>query len=300
MEQDETLLDSPNPEWTQSDNPAQSPQAAYDYLSSVAFPHGLYPDTAQVLDDVLDDVMQTVTQPLFAIARALDGADQTRMMPDGIFHFVSAVYEQEAQNGDDDAVLYLGRLYYYNHYGHQDHARAAALFEQAVEADVDEAFYLLGKCCLEGDGLPQDAARAFHIMTKQALVAQDCGCCMLLGDMYQQGLYVDCDPVTAEALYNRAWDICSNQKNSMLAADILLRMGRMQLAVPLEESGGGGAWRAAQFYFQQAELCCYDQRDLQIEDAEEKLQEARQGQADAREKIENLQAQQAEQVRSLS
>jgi TPR repeat protein len=300
MEIAETLPGSPGLDLDAADDFARSPQAAYDYLSSVAFPHGLYPDTVQILDEVLDDVMQTVTKPLFAIADALEGADATRPMPEGIFRFISAVYQDAAQSGDARAAQGLGRLYYYPHYGHVNRSRAVLLFEQAAAGGVNGAFYMLGKSYLRGDGVPRDPARAFHLMTKRALVIQDCGCCMLLGDMYDQGLYVDPDPETAAALYDRAWDICSQQDDTLLAGDILLRLGRSRLATPPEKADGDGAWRAAQFYYQQAELYLYDQRDLQFDDAAGKLMEARRGQLAARAKIEDFHAQRRDEAGSLS
>lgn len=293
MTMDEITFGTEGPAYI-NDEFARSPEAAYDYLSNASFSHARYPETVGILSDVLDDVMQAVNRPLYEIAQALEGADHTQVMSDDIFRFVAAVYTGEVEAGNTVAAFFLARLHYYEHFGHTSKKQAVRCLETAVADNVGAAYFLLSKCLLEGEGTEPDPERAFHLLVTRALLADDAGACYLLGDMYAEGIFVTQNAITSSGLYSRAWDICNEQRDAIISADVLLRLARVRLETPFELTEDDSPYRAAQFFYQQAELYCYDQLDLQFPDAPRKLEEARAGQKQARQKLVRWRALKAE------
>lgn len=164
---------------------------------------------------------------LTVIVLQLDEADKDQIMSEDILWFMEKAYYDAANCIDDKYWFSLASLYYYDRYGHVDFAKAVEYLEKAVETGDGRAEVLLGKCYLNGEGVPQDYEKAFHLLEKGALLDFSGEAIYLLGDMYLNGWYVKQDKPQAYQMYLRTMNILDYR--DLTCADVYLRLAAYEL-----------------------------------------------------------------------
>lgn len=256
---------------------------AYHVLSNAHYPLAVCKETNSVLKWVLNIEMQELNCPPAEAAEELDEADQDQIMADDIFRFLEKAYYDAAHCIDDKYWFSLGRLYYYDRYGHVDLEKAVFYLKKAVEHLDGRAEVLLGKCYLNGEGVEQDYEKAFYLLLKGALLDYSGEAVYLLGDFYLNGWYVEQDKPQAYQMYLRAHKLLDREDDE-LDADVLCRIGDYKL----NEIGEHEAVFNALSYYQRAERLYYVQKKHHVRGAEQGLVRSRQGQIAVRERLAEL------------
>lgn len=144
---------------------------------------------------------------------------------------IVAYFEKAIANGDAEAALNLGALYYAGQFVPQDYRRAIELYQIASRCEYPviaaRALCNLGYCFYYGRDLSVDYGKAFMYFAKGALQYDDPNCCYKLGDMYQFGKYVEQDNTAAYCLYQKACYNCDD--NDRAYPDIMKRLGECAL-----------------------------------------------------------------------
>ena len=108
-----------------------------------------------------------------------------------------------AEQGDASSQVSLGRMYRDGDGVPQDHAKAAHWYRKAAEQGHTGGQVALGRMYYDGEGVPQDDAKAAHWCRKAAEQGNST-CQWSLGSMYHYGDGVPQDDVRAYAWYNLA------------------------------------------------------------------------------------------------
>jgi TPR repeat protein len=113
-----------------------------------------------------------------------------------------------ARRGDIDAVALLGWFYDTGRYVQQDRARAAQLYQRAVE-DNPSVQWRLGVMYDLGQGVPENPQQAVRLF-RQAASENDANANASLGVMYANGRGVPTDYQQSMRYYRRAADLGSS------------------------------------------------------------------------------------------
>ena len=113
------------------------------------------------------------------------------------------IVEPLAAEGDIEAQLILGALYYTGSGVTQDFARALEFYTRAAEQGDAAAMRNVGVMHEAGQGTPADDARAAEWYRKAADL-NDADAQLSLGSLYLEGRGVGKDPAVAETWYRRA------------------------------------------------------------------------------------------------
>ena len=103
------------------------------------------------------------------------------------------------------AALELGEEYYSGRYIAKNYQQAVMWFRTAIQQEQPIGYYRLGKCFLCGHGVGQDYAKAFDSFLKGSLRGY-INNSIRIGDMFKEGVFVDCDPEYAAKLYHHVFD----------------------------------------------------------------------------------------------
>ena len=216
----------------------------------------------------------------YELATALVNCDKTSAMPRILFDFIVELYEDAISTGSADAMNDLGALYYDGRGCCQDFAKAVFYYDAAAKHGSRQAQENLGYCYYYGRNMPVDYEKAFHYF---ALGAFDGHLISLykIGDMYQNGYYVDQNPTEAFLIYNRCIELMTEEADQMVAGPVFLRLGKCFLnGNGIEENA-----KNALICFQQAERYLYDMVAGGEIMYKKSLKAAVDGQAKAREKL---------------
>ena len=142
---------------------------------------------------------------LYAAAPAVAGS-----LEDGVAAHVRGDYATAlglirplAEQGDIDAQVVLGQIYYQGQGVAQDYAMAMSWYRRAAEQGDSDAQYMMGRMYRSGQGVGQDYAIAITWYRKAAEQGDTDAQCML-GRMYQSGVGVSQDFVQAHKWLNLA------------------------------------------------------------------------------------------------
>lgn len=212
-----------------------------------------YPETSKILMDAIRDLQQEKLVFEDDIVSELFEADQTEVMHPAIAEYVEGRLLAAMECYNMDAACDLGSLYYTGRIGKQDFARAVELYTMAAEGGQRQAAENLGYCYYYGRSVEKDYEKAFHYF---ALGAFDGHLISLykIGDMYRYGLYVARNEKEAFYIYNHCCNTMTEEALPRCGADVFIRMGDCLF----EGIGVARDYRAAMYYYQNAERLFYD------------------------------------------
>src|SRR5262245_58989130 len=97
---------------------------------------------------------------LSAGAAAADRASATAAYERGDYRAAFAEFQELANNGDSQAMLWLGYLYQEGQGTIQDYSEAMNRFRMAADLGEPQAYYYVGRIYANGYGVPADAIEA--------------------------------------------------------------------------------------------------------------------------------------------
>ena len=160
----------------------------------------------------------------YEIARAFQIFDRSKNLTREMFDFVVSEYKNEIANGNVDAMVDLGSLYYIGHGCEQDYTKAIYYYEMAANLGSEEAVENLGYCHYYGRNVRIDYKKAFHYFAIGAFNRRPISL-YKIGDMYKNGYYVEKNLNEAFKIYQQAYDL--QDEDSL--GPICLRLGRAYL-----------------------------------------------------------------------
>lgn len=255
---------------------------AYRVLLGVCYRRDEYDETNGVCYEIMDEKHHRIRCTPLEAADKLDRADVHLPMQEDIFRFVEKAYRDHfALTEDRWSAFRLGCLYSQERYGHIDYPKAAKFFTVSADAGAGEAEAMLGKLYLLGLGVPKNYEKAFHYLTKWALLeTENTEALCLLGDMYRLGLYVEKDMEQAREIYCRAWHRDAGER--IVSPQLCLRLAEYEMI----EEGKPADPQWALRYYQRAECDFYTYLRSHPREAGDGLRQARAGQEAARQKLE--------------
>lgn len=120
----------------------------------------------------------------------------------------------------------LGALYYMGDMVEQDYAKAAELYEMAMEHGCYQSIINLGYIYEYGRTGAPDYEKAYRYYSLAAALASSSEAAYKLGDMYSRGRGVKRDMKKAHALYMRSLDLA---KGDVAAAQPAIRLAKMYI-----------------------------------------------------------------------
>ena len=239
---------------------AEEAPESRDYLSNL------------IIDDLTED------DP-YLIANTLLKCDMNAPLPKILRDFIEELFETAYEDGNADAMNDIGAQYYDGARGfEQDFSKAVNCYKLAAAKGSRQAQENLGYCYYYGRNMPVDYKKAFHYF---ALGAFDGHLISLykIGDMYQNGYYVEENPIEAFHIYSRCLDTMTDEAAPIVAGPVFLRIGNALLYGKGTEKDP----KSALICFQKAESFLYDMVAKGDVMYKKSLQAAIDGQAKARE-----------------
>ena len=206
----------------------------------------------QAIDAFVDEDGSIDPANIYPIAENLAFCNPNETMPPVVSEFVSLAFFDEIENGNPDAMLNLGSLYYTGRIGEQNYAEAVKYYKMAAGYGSLIALENLGYCYYYGRDVAVNYETAYHYFIKPALAGR-LESLYKIGDMYAKGLYVEQDENIAFTLYEKAYQGIDD--DCEVVGDICLRMGNCFYY-------GTGCERdleTALFFYQRSELYYYSQ-----------------------------------------
>ena len=146
-----------------------------------------------------------------------------------IMEKVVEIYEDFTEAGNPNAALNLGAMYYNGTYLERDFQKAAALYKLAADAGNTQAMCNLGYCYYYGRHQEVDYEKAYRYFTQGAILDNNPNCLYKLGDMFQNGYYIEKNGLRAIKLYKNAYHSAMDYEDRESLADIELRLGKAYL-----------------------------------------------------------------------
>jgi hypothetical protein len=146
-------------------------------------------------------------------------------LPEKIYELICHILYLFIDEGDDEAALCLGSLYYTGRNGEQSYEKAVEYYKKSSDAGNLQATQNLGYCYYYGRTGEKDYEAAYKCFAKCAILG-DPTSEYKLGDMYLNGYFVEKDENEAFRLYNNSYDDAEKAEyGSPDFADICSRMG---------------------------------------------------------------------------
>ena len=213
---------------------------------------GEYPEAYEYLDGIWDEDFFSTTTP-FEIANSLTRCDKPKKYPAFLIEYITALYELEIEEGNSAAMLRLGGEYYDGGRGfEQSFAKAVHYFRMAAEHGNRWAYESLGYCYYYGRDMDVDYEKAFRCFSIGAH-AGHLESMYKIGDMYLRGQYVDKDEQEAFIIYNRCFQMMSDDDREYIAGPLHLRLANMYL----DGIGTNQDAENALFHYSLAEVMLY-------------------------------------------
>lgn len=165
-----------------------------------------------------------VFEDAFEFAAQLHHADQVSLLPGEVAALIVEIYLEEIERGNVPAMTNLGALYYTGRGGEQNYEKALTYYLMADRCGEPQATENLGYCYYYGHTGTVDYEKAYHYFVKGALVDR-LNSLYKIGDMYENGFFVDKDESLAFRIYQRCYHNMSEKDIERVGADICLRMG---------------------------------------------------------------------------
>lgn len=159
--------------------------------------------------------------------------------PDGAL----VLYEQAAEGGLTEAMLYLGRMYQTGVRGTADFTKARQYYEKAEKLKVPEARFRLGQLYQYGLGVDKDEARALFFFRKGA-EQNEPNCIFQIGQMAAAGAGTKKDENEAREWFKRAAQL--NFAPAVAALGVMNEEGQAGFEKSVKE--------ALRYYLQAGEL----------------------------------------------
>lgn len=238
-----------------------------------------YPETFAYLAMLTADESEEMPSA-YEIASTLSNCDPRTPMSNFVFDSIVKLYEAEIEDGNIDAINDLGALYYDGKGCNQDFSKAVYYYKEAAKQGSRQAQENLGYCYYYGRNMPVDYEKAFHYF---ALGAFDGHLISLykIGDMYQNGYYVEKNPKEAFAIYSRCLDTMTEEAAKYVAGPVFLRVANAFL----NGNGTDKDPKSALICYQKAELFLFDMVNNGDVMYEKSLQAAINGQTKARQML---------------
>ncbi len=258
---------------------------AYDILNSIQDLTAMLdpdesPGSVAYLNSILFDDGLTVDDP-YIIASQLLQCDLPDPLPAALRDFIEELLDAAFDAGNAEAMNDLGAQYYDGSRGfEQDFAKAVSCYKLAAAAGSRQAQENLGYCYYYGRNMPVDYEKAFHYF---ALGAFDGHLISLykIGDMYQNGYYVEKNPIEAFHIYSHCLETMTDEATPTVAGPVFLRIANAFLnGAGTEEDA-----KSALVCFQKAESFLYDMVANGDVMYRKSLQAAIDGQAKAKAKL---------------
>ena len=189
----------------------------------------------------------------YDLATALVQCDRTAIMPRALFDFIADLYKEAASEGDSDALLDLGALYYDGRGCEQDFTKAIFYYDAAAKLGNLQARENLGYCYYYGRNAPPDYEKAFRYFASAAFEGHLISL-YKIGDMYLNGYYVEKDPGEAFRIYDRCIQTMTDEAAPYAAGPVFLRLGNCFL----DGTGVEANAKNALICYQKAESFLYD------------------------------------------
>lgn len=141
---------------------------------------------------------------------------------------VRECYEKCIMQNMPEAALNLGTMYYTGRGVEQDYSKAFELYKLAADACSLRTICNLGYCYYYGRGRPVDYENAYYYYMLGATLYDDANCLYKLGDMYENGYYVEKNEKYACMLYKRAL-AQADESDVDCIGDIQFRLGKCWL-----------------------------------------------------------------------
>ena len=126
---------------------------------------------------------------------------------DGIAEILVLGYKLGISAGSATCMNDLGALYYMGELVEQDYAKAAELYEMAMEHGCYQSIVNLGYIYEYGRIGEKDLERAYRCYALAAALAPSCEAAYKLGDMYSRGITGQRDLPKAKALWERSLEL---------------------------------------------------------------------------------------------
>ena len=160
-------------------------------------------------------------------------------------------YKMGISRGDAACMNDLGALYYMGDLVEQDYAKAAELYEMAMNHGCYQSIINLGYIWEYGRTGERDYQKTYQYYALAAALADSSEAAYKLGDMYSRGKFVERDMAKAYQLWSRSLDLAND---IVEIAQPAIRIAQLLLS---EDCGSAGAkrdpMRALQL-FQQTEI----------------------------------------------
>ena len=176
----------------------------------------------------LDSIMEKGESP-FTIASNLLECDKPKVFPKPLVDYIVSLYELEIRDGNHFAMNDLGACYYGGDRGfEQDFVKAMELYHMAAENGNRQAQENLGYCYYYGRNCEPDYEKAFHYFALGAFDGHPVSL-YKIGDMYNNGYYVEKNPKEAFIIYNHCLQTVSDDASKYISGPVHLRLGNMCL-----------------------------------------------------------------------
>lgn len=240
-----------------------------------------YPESYAAIENVVaargDNDFQ-VHVNFFDLACVLHNTDGAKDMHPMVAQYCLQVYFDEYSNGNADAALNLGSLYYSGRAGEQNYAKAVEYYTYAADKGSLIASENLGYCYLYGRDVKKDYEKAFNYFLKGALTGQVISL-YKIGDFYKNGYFVAKDEQQAFRIYDHCAKMMTDPNIELAGADVFWRLAEcMYKGIGTEVDLKG-----ALFFYQSAERLYYDRLEKgdymiaknldKVIDAEEEVRE---------------------------
>ncbi|MGO5239617.1 tetratricopeptide repeat protein [Parolsenella sp. LCP21S3_E11] len=188
-------------------------------------------------------------------------------------------YKMGISRGDAACMNGLGALYYMGDLVEQDYAKAAELYEMAMNHGCYQSIINLGYIWEYGRTGERDYQKAYQYYALAAALADSSEAAYKLGDMYSRGKFVERDMAKAYQLWSRSLDLA---EDIVEIAQPAIRIAQLLLSEDCESAGAKRDPMRVLQLFQQAEIGLRIDIDNGQTYYRKRLEEAIEGQEKAR------------------
>ena len=185
--------------------------------------------TDNIIKDLENKIAQGNLEAMFDYAEIYQYNRQNEITDEIAAKMVN-YYEICIEDGNLNAALNLGSMYYIGEIIPRDYKKAFKYYKLATESEDDEistdAWCCLGYCYYYGRDIPVDDEQAFNCYM-HGVLENDANCLYKLGDMYRYGRFVKKDEKLAFSFYKRAKNFVSKYNYSY--PDVCRRLGECKL-----------------------------------------------------------------------
>lgn len=209
---------------------------AYDRLDRQRYPElarllALFTgnDTDYAEDPDFCDDLDFFCDAPYTVADNIVSCDSAEPLPGFIIELVTDLIEEEIRKGNDEAMNFLGAMYYDGNRGFaQSFEKAVHYYTMAARQGNTYAQENLGYCYYYGRLGKPDYEKAFQFFALGAFRGQLVSL-YKIGDMYFHGYYVEQNLEEAWSIYQRCRDGFKENTSKRISGPVYLRLAQMCL-----------------------------------------------------------------------